>query len=240
MTRLQSAYRAGQSTETAWIKVISDIIDAADSQQVTLLGLLDMNAAFETVDLDILLHLPDQEGPRLCPTLTGQPHNADYHVVCHRVRSSDLSFLFFRSGRCHRNCHGTWNSNPRVCRRHPDLRQLRRLGSSTTSVGLRFGNRILDKLKSGETECSENRINLDWYLTAALQGRGRSHDGLWVISHDDGEGMGSRCLHRQGADNGGSREQYCTWLHVPTSPTSQRQAVADPRQPARTCHSLCC
>ena len=38
------------------IKVISDIIDAADGQQVTLLGLLDMSAAFDTVEHDILLH----------------------------------------------------------------------------------------------------------------------------------------------------------------------------------------
>ena len=115
-----------------------------------------------------------------------------------------------------------------------------RLGSSTrchTSVGLRIGNRILDEHKSAETQCLENRIHLDWYSTAALQGRGRSPDGRWAINHADGEGTGSRCLDRQGADNGGSREQYCTWLHVPTPPTSQRQAVADTRQPARTCHS---
>ena len=83
-------------------------------------------------------------------------------------------------GRCHRNCHGTWNSNSRICLRHPDLCQLRRLGSSTrcnTSVGLRIGNRILDELKSAETQCLENRIFLDWYSTAALQGRGRSPHG---------------------------------------------------------------
>ena len=34
----------GHSTETAVLKVISDIIDAADSQKITLLGLLDMSA----------------------------------------------------------------------------------------------------------------------------------------------------------------------------------------------------
>ena len=51
----QSAYRQGHSTETALLKIFSDILDAADSAQVTLLGLLDMSAAFDTVDHDILL-----------------------------------------------------------------------------------------------------------------------------------------------------------------------------------------
>jgi len=51
----QSAYRQGHSTETAVLKVISDIIDAADTQTVTLLGLLDTSATFHTVDHKILL-----------------------------------------------------------------------------------------------------------------------------------------------------------------------------------------
>ena len=48
----QSAYRQGHSTETALLKILSDILDAA---QVTLLGLLDLSATFDTVDHDILL-----------------------------------------------------------------------------------------------------------------------------------------------------------------------------------------
>jgi len=49
MPSVQSAHRQRHSTETAVLKVISDIIDAADTQKVTLLGLLDMSAAFDTV-----------------------------------------------------------------------------------------------------------------------------------------------------------------------------------------------
>jgi len=55
MTPVQSAYRQGHSTETALLNVISDIIDAADSQKIMLLGLLDTSAAFDTVDHKILL-----------------------------------------------------------------------------------------------------------------------------------------------------------------------------------------
>ena len=39
----------------ALMKVLSDILDAVDSRKVTLLGLFDLSAAFDTVDHDILL-----------------------------------------------------------------------------------------------------------------------------------------------------------------------------------------
>jgi len=57
LPELQSAYRSGHSTETAVLKVISDIFDAADASpsEVTLLGMLDLSAAFDTVDHEILL-----------------------------------------------------------------------------------------------------------------------------------------------------------------------------------------
>lgn len=55
MPRCQSAYRKNHSTETALLRVWSDMLNAADTRQVTLLGLLDLSAAFDCVDHDLLL-----------------------------------------------------------------------------------------------------------------------------------------------------------------------------------------
>ena len=54
MPQWQSAYRRYHSTETALLKVMSDVLTAADSQNVTFLALLDLSSAFG-VDHDILL-----------------------------------------------------------------------------------------------------------------------------------------------------------------------------------------
>ena len=50
----QSAYRKFHSTETALLK-ISDILTSMDAGKVTALTLLDLNAAFDTIDHTILL-----------------------------------------------------------------------------------------------------------------------------------------------------------------------------------------
>ena len=52
---LQSAYRSGYSTETALLKVKNDILLTMDKQRVTLLVLLDLSAAFDTIDHQVLL-----------------------------------------------------------------------------------------------------------------------------------------------------------------------------------------
>ena len=52
---LQSAYRKHHLMETAVLKVISDVLLAADRGDVMLLGLLDLSASFDTVDHEILI-----------------------------------------------------------------------------------------------------------------------------------------------------------------------------------------
>ena len=52
---LQSAYKCFHSTETALLKVQNDILRAIDEQKCIVLLLLDMSAAFDTVDHDLLL-----------------------------------------------------------------------------------------------------------------------------------------------------------------------------------------
>ena len=51
----QSAYRKQHSTETAILKVQNDIIASLDVGKCTVLGSLDLSAAFDTVDHHILL-----------------------------------------------------------------------------------------------------------------------------------------------------------------------------------------
>ena len=47
---LQSAYKSGHSTETALVRVKNDIMMSIDQGKPVILVLLDLSAAFETVD----------------------------------------------------------------------------------------------------------------------------------------------------------------------------------------------
>ena len=50
------AYRPGQSTETALLKVVNDTLSELDEGKFSVLVLLDLSAAFDTTDHDILLY----------------------------------------------------------------------------------------------------------------------------------------------------------------------------------------
>ena len=51
----QSAYHAYHSTETALLKVKTDVIRALENQKVACLILLDLSTAFDTIDHNTLL-----------------------------------------------------------------------------------------------------------------------------------------------------------------------------------------
>ena len=56
LDKMQSAYKSGHSTETALLRVHNDIMMAVDKKKHVSLVLLDLSAAFDTVDHEILLH----------------------------------------------------------------------------------------------------------------------------------------------------------------------------------------
>ena len=51
---LQPAYKRFHSSETALLKIHNDIVDNMDNGKVTALPLLDLSAAFDTIDITML------------------------------------------------------------------------------------------------------------------------------------------------------------------------------------------
>ena len=51
----QSAYKSGHSTETAVVNLVNNLLLKSDSKQASIVGFLDLSAAFDTLDHSILL-----------------------------------------------------------------------------------------------------------------------------------------------------------------------------------------
>ena len=96
---LQSAYRAFHSTETAVLKVMSDILLAVDRGDLAVLTLLDLSAAFDTVDPAILLRRLDVSyglGGSVHRWFSSYLSGRTQHVRCGSTRSVPTIVLFRR------------------------------------------------------------------------------------------------------------------------------------------------
>ena len=60
LEEMQSAYKVRHSTETALLRIQNDLLSSVDSGSAVLLVLLDLSAAFDTVDHSLLLNLLEQ------------------------------------------------------------------------------------------------------------------------------------------------------------------------------------
>ena len=57
----QSAYRQNHGVETALLKMYNDLLHAVDNKQVSIVVMIDLSAAFDTVDLPIVLNILQQD-----------------------------------------------------------------------------------------------------------------------------------------------------------------------------------
>ena len=108
----QFGYRLGHSTETALLKVVNDVVTSACDRQTTVLLSLDISAAFDYIDHDILLERlgTDFGNKRQCTWLAPFfRHGSDavrrrryrafttsqliVHLACHRAVCSDRCSL---------------------------------------------------------------------------------------------------------------------------------------------------
>ena len=57
----QSAYRANYSTENSLVKMVNDILWSMEQRHIMTVVFLDLSAAFDTVDHDILLSILNKQ-----------------------------------------------------------------------------------------------------------------------------------------------------------------------------------
>jgi hypothetical protein len=93
----QSAYTKGSSTETALLKVQNDLLRAVDSKSASILILLDLSAAFDTIDHSTLLTRLNQkfgiEGSAIS-WITSYMSDRMQHVVVNGVKSEGFPLKF--------------------------------------------------------------------------------------------------------------------------------------------------
>ena len=74
----QSAYRKCHSTETALLRVVNDLLQASDSGRAFILSLVDLLAAFDTIDHNLLItrlvYLQIKLPYSVCFLVMNQPH----------------------------------------------------------------------------------------------------------------------------------------------------------------------
>ena len=59
--KFQSAYRPVHSTETALLRIVNDMLTASDANQVSILTILDLSAAFDTIYQSIMFSRLEQD-----------------------------------------------------------------------------------------------------------------------------------------------------------------------------------
>ena len=129
----QSAYRAHHSAETALVRIHNDIAHSIDNRQSVLLVLLDLSAAFDTIDHTILLRRLSGYGLSgdVLAWLTSYLCDRTYVVrVKSGVSESDIITTGVPQGtaivqRVHRTTDDTFTkaqySPPPIRRRHPTV-----------------------------------------------------------------------------------------------------------------------
>ena len=99
---LQSAYKSNHSTEfeTAVLRVSNDILRAMDDGRVDILVLLDLSAAFDTVDHSLLIQRPQNEAG-----LTGTPYRGSGPISRKDVSASSSRARYLQNSSCALACH---------------------------------------------------------------------------------------------------------------------------------------
>ena len=59
--KFEHGYKPYHSTETLLLRIVNDVLLSLDNNMAIILLLIDLSAAFDTVDIDLLLHIMESE-----------------------------------------------------------------------------------------------------------------------------------------------------------------------------------